>query len=86
MKTDIEIANEIEMKPIIEIASKLHIENDIEQYGKYKAKIEYNNINNDKKGKLILVTLSFLHFTLTLYFFWGDLCLCGVGIFQELRI
>ena len=34
MKTDIEIANEIEMKPIIEIASKLHIEDNIEQYGK----------------------------------------------------
>lgn len=56
MKTDIEIANEIEMKPIIEIASKLHIEDNIEQYGKYKAKIEYDKINSDKEGKLILVT------------------------------
>ena len=56
MKSDIEIANSIEMKPIIEIAKKLNIENEIEQYGKYKAKIEYDKINTNKEGKLILVT------------------------------
>ena len=56
MKSDIEIANSIEMKPITEIAKKLNIENNIEQYGKYKAKIEYDKINSDKEGKLILVT------------------------------
>ena len=38
--TDIEIANTVKLKPIIEIASKLGIDPDtIEQYGKYKAKL-----------------------------------------------
>jgi len=60
MKTDIEIAQEAVMLPIKEVASKLDItEDDLELYGKYKAKLseEYlSKIKNNKKGKLILVT------------------------------
>ncbi len=60
MKTDIEIAQEAELIPITEIAEKLGMtEDDIELYGKYKAKIseEYlDKIKNNKNGKLILVT------------------------------
>ena len=60
MKTDIEIAQEAVMLPIREVAEKLGIkEDDLELYGKYKAKISdeyYNSIKNNKDGKLILVT------------------------------
>ena len=52
--TDIEIAKSIKMKSIIEVAKALEIENNIENYGNYKAKI--NTVNNKKNGKLILVT------------------------------
>ena len=56
-KTDIEIAQECKMQPITEIARKIGIkEDDIELYGKYKAKINNGAIKSDKKGKLILVT------------------------------
>ena len=58
-KTDIEIAQECEMKPITEIAAKAGIEDKyLEQYGKYKAKIDYNLLKETDKqdGKLILVT------------------------------
>ncbi len=58
-KSDIEIAQETEMSPITEIAAKAGIEEKyLEQYGKYKAKIDYNLLREtDKKdGKLILVT------------------------------
>ena len=45
------------MQPITEIARKIGIkEDDIELYGKYKAKINNGAIKSDKKGKLILVT------------------------------
>lgn len=57
--TDIEIANTVKLKPIIEIASKLGIDPDtIEQYGKYKAKLPLSLINPAKmQGKhLILVS------------------------------
>ena len=57
--SDIEIAQRCEMKHINEIAKKLDISDDyIEQYGKYKAKIDYNLLNNSSRenGKLILVT------------------------------
>lgn len=56
--TDIEIAQQCEMKPITEIAKKAHLsEEDIEQYGKYKAKINLNLLNSDREnGKLVLVT------------------------------
>lgn len=58
-KTDIEIAQETKMEPIIEVAKTAGIEEDyLEQYGKYKAKIDYNLLKKTEKedGKLILVT------------------------------
>ncbi|MBQ8576059.1 MAG: formate--tetrahydrofolate ligase [Clostridia bacterium] len=57
--TDIEIAQQCEMKPITEIAKTAGVdEKYIEQYGRYKAKVDYALLNeSDKKeGKLILVT------------------------------
>ena len=60
MKPDIEIAQEMEMKPIEKIASKIGLtSDDLELYGKYKAKISKNvsrRVKNNKDGKLILVT------------------------------
>ena len=59
MKTDIEIAQSTKLHPITEIASIAGIEDDyLEQYGKYKAKINLSLLNEVKKpdGKLILVT------------------------------
>ena len=58
-KSDIEIAQETPMLPITEIAKKAGIdEKYLEQYGKYKAKIDYNLLRETegKDGKLILVT------------------------------
>ena len=58
-KSDIEIAQECQMSPIVEIAEKAGIEDKyLEQYGKYKAKIDYNLLKESDKqdGKLILVT------------------------------
>lgn len=54
--SDIEIARKCHKKNIINVAKKLDIENNIELYGNLKAKINYNEIKNEKKGKLILVT------------------------------
>ena len=60
MKTDIQIATEAKMLPISEIAAKLNIEADeLELYGKYKAKINDDFLARTKdkpNGKLILVT------------------------------
>ena len=60
VKTDIEIASECVMEPIVEVAKKCGLkEDEIEQYGKYKAKISFDAIHrleNEKDGKLILVT------------------------------
>ena len=60
MKTDVEIAQEAVIRPIGEIAEKLGLANDeIEQYGKYKAKITlsaFERVKEKKNGKLILVT------------------------------
>ena len=58
MKTDIKIAKENQMQPITVIAEKLHLTPDeIEPYGKYKAKIDKTDIHNlENFGKLILVT------------------------------
>ena len=60
MKTDIEIAQEAELYPITEVAKSLDMTmDDLELYGKYKAKIsdEYlKKIENNENGKLILVT------------------------------
>ena len=57
-KTDIEIAQECKMQPITEIAKAAGIgEEYIEQYGKYKAKIDLSLLNEQKEnGKLVLVT------------------------------
>ncbi|MCX7695433.1 MAG: formate--tetrahydrofolate ligase [Caloramator sp.] len=58
-KTDIEIAQEAKLSDIREIAKKLDItEDEIELYGKYKAKVDCNILKNKKSrdGKLILVT------------------------------
>lgn len=56
MKTDIEIANEVTLKPITEIALKLGIPEDkIECYGKYKTKLSLDT-QGKSNGKLILVT------------------------------
>lgn len=58
--TDIEIAEKVELEKIDKIAKKLNIdEDDIECYGKYKAKISnkvYKKLEDKKDGKLILVT------------------------------
>ena len=60
MKTDIQIGQETKMLPIKEVAASIGIkEDDLELYGKYKAKISDDLINeskNNKDGKLILVT------------------------------
>ena len=59
MKTDIEIAQSAEMKPIAEIAKKAEIdEKYLENYGKYKAKIDLSLLKEtpEKEGKLVLVT------------------------------
>lgn len=58
-KTDIEIAQEANPQDIRDIAKKINLsEDDIELYGKYKAKIDYNVLNRTKSraGKLILTT------------------------------
>lgn len=60
MKSDIQIAQEAKMEPIIKVAEKLNLsEDDIELYGKYKCKLSLDilNRNKDKEdGKLVLVT------------------------------
>ena len=59
-KTDVQIAQEAKMEPIVEVAKKLGIENDdLIQYGKYKAKIDLkllDNLKDKEDGKLILVS------------------------------
>ncbi len=57
--TDIEIAQQCQMKPISEIAKTAHVdESYLEHYGKYKAKIDLSLLNEEGRadGKLILVT------------------------------
>ena len=60
MLSDIEIAQQAKMQKITEVAAKLGIgEDDIELYGKYKAKLSYDlirRVEEQKPGKLILVT------------------------------
>ncbi|WP_440706314.1 formate--tetrahydrofolate ligase [Heyndrickxia oleronia] len=60
VKTDIEIAQESSLLPIKDIAKSIGLsENDIDYYGKYKAKITYEKIHslqNESDGRLILVT------------------------------
>ncbi len=59
MPSDIEIAQSVTPQPITEIAAKVGIDqNDIELYGNYKAKVDYNVLRREafNPGKLILVT------------------------------
>ena len=60
MKTDVQIAQEATMQPIVEIGKRLGIKEDnLELYGKYKAKISldvYKELEDKEDGKLILVT------------------------------
>jgi len=60
MKNDIEIAQAAEMKPITEIAKKIGLQEDeLESYGKYKAKVNlsvWNRLKDKPNGNLILVT------------------------------
>lgn len=60
MKTDVQIAQEAKMNPITEVAEKLGIKDDhLVQYGKYKAKVSLDameDLKDKKDGKLILVT------------------------------
>ena len=58
-KSDIEIAQSVEMKPITEIAKTAGVEDKyLEQYGKYKAKVDLSLLDDStrKEGKLVLVT------------------------------
>ena len=60
MKSDIQIAQETEMRSIVEIAERAGVdEKYLEQYGRYKAKIDYNIMKAEgfrNKGRLVLVT------------------------------
>ena len=60
MRTDIDIAQEARMKPIIEIARTMGLdEDDIELYGKYKAKVKldvWDKLKSHQEGHVILVT------------------------------
>ena len=59
MKSDIEIAQSVQPLPVVKIAQKLNVaEDDLQQYGKFKAKLPLHLINeeNVKKCKLILVS------------------------------
>ena len=60
MKSDVEIAQEAVIRPIAEVAEKLELSaDDLEFYGKYKAKISleaWSRLQNRPDGKLILVT------------------------------
>lgn len=60
MKTDIQIAQEATMLPITEIAAKVDLSpDDLEMYGKYKAKLSDEcmaRLEKEKDGKLVLVT------------------------------
>jgi len=60
MKSDIEIAQETKMKPITDVAAQLGLtDEDIELYGKYKAKVAlpvWERIKDQPSGKLVLVT------------------------------
>ena len=60
MKSDIEIAQSVELQPIVEVVKQVGLDaDDLELYGKYKAKLSFDKIAAVKEnpvGKLILVT------------------------------
>lgn len=65
MKTDIQIAQEAAMLPIKEVAASYGIvEDDLELYGKYKAKLTdelWSQVKDRPDGKLVLVTATIRH-------------------------
>ena len=67
MKTDIEIAQSVELKPITEVVEKVGIGfDDLELYGKYKAKLSFDKINavkDNKPGKLPVAVVETRSFT-----------------------
>lgn len=60
MKTDIQIAQEAQMEPIGKVAERIGVsENELEYYGKYKAKLSdelWERIKDNENGRLVLVT------------------------------
>jgi len=60
MKTDVQIAQEAQMLPIVEVGKKIGLsDDDLELYGKYKAKISldvFEKLKDKEDGKLVLVT------------------------------
>ncbi|MBM3308920.1 MAG: formate--tetrahydrofolate ligase, partial [Candidatus Altiarchaeales archaeon] len=60
MKSDLEIEHSIKLKPVVEIAKEVGLdEGDLELYGRYKAKVSFKlleKLKNKKDGKLILVS------------------------------
>ena len=60
MKSDIDLAHEVELKPIVEVAKELgREEEDLLLFGKYKAKVPVQTLEKlkgEKDGKLVLVT------------------------------
>jgi len=54
--TDLEIAQSNKTQKIEDIAKKLNIQDKIEKYGNYKAKVDYSQISSSSKGQLILIT------------------------------
>lgn len=57
MKSDIQIAQECVMEPIVKVAENFGIDTEhLELYGKYKAKLSDELLSSDKRGKLVLVT------------------------------
>ena len=60
MKSDIQIAQEATMEPIVDVAKKIGLsEDDLEMYGKYKAKIKfetYQRLQSNEDSKLVLTT------------------------------
>jgi len=56
-KSDLDIAKSVQMKPIVEIAANANITEDaVEQYGRFKAKIDVSKITGEANGKVVLVT------------------------------
>ena len=59
MQSDIEIAQQAKLRPIVDVARELDLtEDDLELYGRYKAKVNATSIlaKPKRKGKLVLVT------------------------------
>ena len=67
-KSDIEIAQECEMLPITQIAEKAGIDDKyLEQYGKYKAKIDYNLLKETDKANVSCTDAGVISFSWTIF-------------------